>query len=135
MIDLKKILLDAKVDVFDDIKEYSMKFNKVEKQSSMMNINNSKYVADIVGNSTVDVFKSWILEKSKMEVDIVKKFTASGDKYELKRLRMASNTFLFKGIDTNAELSEAIIKSRQVRLPNGIQIGSSLEVVMGTFVV
>lgn len=135
MIDLKKILLDAKVDVFDDIKEYSMKFNKVEKQSSMMNINNSKYVADIVGNSTVDVFKSWILEKSKMEVDIVKKFTASGDKYEFKRLRMASNTFLFKGIDTNAELSEAIIKSRQVRLPNGIQIGSSLEVVMGTFVV
>jgi hypothetical protein len=135
MIDLKKILLDAKVDVFDDVKEYSMKFNKVEKQTSSMNISDTKYVADIVGNATIDVFKSWILDKSKMEVDTVKKFTAGGDKYEFKRLRIASNTFLFEGIDSNAALADATIKSREVRLPNGIQIGSSLEVVMGTFVV
>jgi hypothetical protein len=135
MIDLKKILLDAKVDVFDDVKEYSMKFNKVEKQTSSMNISDTKYLADIVGNATIDVFKSWILDKSKMEVDTVKKFTAGGDKYEFKRLRIASNTFLFEGIDSNAALADATIKSREVRLPNGIQIGSSLEVVMGTFVV
>jgi len=134
MSELKKILTDVNVYVFDNLKDYTMNFNKVEKQSSMMNINDSKYVADIVSDATLEVFKPWIVDKTNMEVDTAKKFTAGGDKYEFKRLRIASNTFLFEGIETDATLADATIKSREVRLPNGIQIGSSLDVVMNTFV-
>jgi len=134
MSDLKKILTDASVLVFDNLNEHTLTFNKkVETPSSMITINDSKYVADILGNATLEVFTSWIVDSTSMKIDTVKKFTAGGDKYEFKRLGINLNTFLFEGIDTTSTLADATIKSREVRLPNGIQIGSSLEIVMGTF--
>lgn len=133
MTDLKNVLTASSVLVFDNHNDYILKLNKKEKNTATMTINDNSYVSDLVKYATLDVFKLWVTDKDNMYIDTAKKYTAGGDKYEFRRLRIGVNTFLFESVQPNAILADATIKSREIRLPNGIQVGQTKEFVVNTF--
>lgn len=89
---------------------------------------------DIV-NVTYDSVLLWNRTQS-FEEDVNIEYTAGGDKYEFAELKLPKGTIIqFDGNLPTSKMVKAKILDREVTLPNGIHIGSSLEDVMNTLTI
>lgn len=61
------------------------------------------------------------------------KFTAGGDKFVFNTVTDDKGTEFFFSEDDQAVLTDAVIVSPMINLPNGVQIGMSLDQVLSTF--
>jgi hypothetical protein len=79
----------------------------------------------------------WIHEdvrgKNKFEETIELKITGGGDKYMYSQLGDKNGTRFIYSADEHPYLSEAVIVSNEITLPNGVKVGMSLDDVINTF--
>jgi hypothetical protein len=134
-INLKQLFESKNVVVLDNPNEY-VKLGNADKTNniSSITIQDSVYVAKLIGEGTIAACKMWSKENNFIQ-DTLKKYTAGGDKYEFIKLTNGTNTLLFDGKDARSKLADGTLRTSSVRLANGIKVGDSLNDVMNTFLV
>lgn len=128
-----------KIPVFDQNDEY-VTFAKKDSSTKM---NGSMTITDpnLNDNSlfafTKKDVKNWVIEGSEINLkdDVDTKYTAGGDEYNFPILRDDQGLirFMFDFDETQSNLTEAVIASPGIRLPNGLSVGMSLDQVKDIF--
>lgn len=127
---LKMFLKKEGIEVHKDLKNYRGFKNN---SKATITLTMEKVDTSITQVTFQDAI-NWFRIAPRASVDT--EYTAGGDQYNFGVLEIEPSTkLLFHSNKTDAKLGEATINSEQVTLPNGVHIGSSLDDVMGTFLV
>lgn len=138
MEDLKALFKANKMHVYDDKKDYKtyVDNNPNYKNYGTMNIKNTDLDSTFGKKLTIKEIKTWADGNFRFKRDTVEKMTMSDSYYfyEYTSISKNDNTkFILSGTDEDSYLIQAEIYGQSVRLPNGVQVGMSLDDVMATF--
>lgn len=143
MAELENLLVKNNIPVFKNTAQYTDLIAKADSSYS----NNGEIIFDYTKTSafgqryvSVTEFKSWILNPDfKLKESTETTFSQrEGDTHSWDYLVLTSNSgtkITFSGTTVESALQEVVIRDPEIRLPNGISVGMSLEQVQNTFVV
>jgi len=123
--------------VYDEVPKYKEYVAKSEDYNhhgeiTITRIGGLDEFKDITESNT----KSWFSDSSAIKIDVKEKYTGGGDKYEFKTIVYKKDSeLLFEDNSENPRLIEAEIYNPEIKLPNGVSIGMSLDEILSTFTV
>lgn len=138
MKNLKKLFRANNMHVYDNKNDYKVLIDNTPnfKNKGTMEIKNVA-LDSIFGNKiTIKNIKTWFNKPITLNKDTIKKMTQSDAYYFYKywvRSKNQSTNFIMSGAKEDSYLIQCEIYSPYIVLPNGVQIGMSLEDVMATF--